>query len=57
MPKNIYCLKCGTYDTHIKHGITKNGTQRYRCKECGKTFILNASPQSILETVITRLGS
>lgn len=48
MSKNIYCPECGVCDTSIKHGSTKNGTQRYRCKVCGKTFISNTSPTKYL---------
>jgi len=44
MPNKKSCLECGLFDTMIKHGTTRNGTQRYRCKACGKTFILNALP-------------
>ncbi len=39
----IRCPKCGGSDV-IKHGITSNGKQRYRCREVtceGKTFIRN----------------
>jgi transposase-like protein len=48
MSKNINCPRCGAFDTLIKHGITRNGTQRYRCKACGKTFIRNTSPTKYL---------
>ena len=48
MPKKIHCPEYGTCDSSIKHGTLKNGTQRYRCKECGKTFILNTSPTKYL---------
>ena len=36
---NITCPKCGSF-LCLKHGKDKNGTQRYKCKECGKTFNL-----------------
>lgn len=44
MPKYNTCPKCGSLNSRIKHGKTKNGTQRYKCKSCLKTFILNESP-------------
>ncbi len=49
MPKNIFCPECGTCDSVIKHGTTKKGTQRYRCRSCHKTFILNESPTKYLK--------
>ncbi|HPJ24019.1 MAG TPA: hypothetical protein PK113_03835 [Bacillota bacterium] len=49
MLKSIYCPECGICDASIKHGTTINGTQRYRCKACGKTFISNTSPTKYLK--------
>jgi len=49
MSKKIHCPECGACDTTIKHGATRNGTQRYRCKACGKTFITNTSPTKYLK--------
>jgi len=37
MPKKIYCPFCGS--TTIKHGKTKQGIQRYKCKQCHKTCL------------------
>ena len=34
---NIQCPRCGS-SKYISHGRDKNGTKRYRCKECSKTF-------------------
>ena len=31
------CPRCHS-DSFIKYGLSKNGTPRYQCKECGKTF-------------------
>lgn len=31
------CPRCGSIDI-IGHGKDKNGTQRFKCKDCGKTF-------------------
>ncbi len=37
----IYCcVYCGSTD-YIKHGKTNQGLQRYKCKDCGKTFSEN----------------
>lgn len=35
--KELSCPKCHSLNFN-KHGLDKNGTQRYKCKECGKTF-------------------
>ena len=34
----IRCEKCGQKEGQIKNGRTKAGSQRYRCKHCGKTY-------------------
>lgn len=31
------CISCGSTNI-IKHGTTSKGSQRFRCKDCGKTF-------------------
>ena len=33
----IRCRRCGADDL-VKNGRSENGTQRYRCNECGKSF-------------------
>ncbi len=33
----IKCRYCGADDL-VKNGRSENGTQRYRCNECGKNF-------------------
>jgi len=40
---NQLCPKCGTLQNLIKNGKNKDGTQRYKCKHCDKTFIMNES--------------
>lgn len=37
----ICCPACGS-TSHIGHGKDKNGVQRYKCKDCGKTFNIAA---------------
>lgn len=37
------CQKCGANTTLIKNGKNNQGIQRYKCKVCGKTFILDQS--------------
>lgn len=37
MPKQLTCPQCNS--THVvKHTKNKSGTQRYRCRDCKKTF-------------------
>jgi transposase-like protein len=37
--KNPPCIYCKSYKV-IKHGKTSNGNSRYRCRVCGKTWVL-----------------
>ncbi|XOF34105.1 MAG: transposase [Candidatus Electrothrix sp. YB6] len=39
----IRCRYCGA-DDFVKNGRSENGTQRYRCNECGKSFRLSDNP-------------
>lgn len=32
------CRHCGATDT-IRHGYTKKGKQRYRCRSCSRSFV------------------
>ena len=32
------CLKCGATESQNKEGRTKAGSQRYGCKECGRSY-------------------
>ena len=34
----IGCVHCGGEDL-VRFGLASNGTQRYRCKGCAKTFV------------------
>lgn len=50
------CPKCGNTDNQIKQGFNRSGTQRCKCKECGKTYTLapkqRAYPREIREQAI-----
>ena len=48
MPKYKICPKCGTINSLIKNGKDINNKQRYKCKSCLKTFILDGSTTSYL---------
>lgn len=49
MPKYKVCPVCGTNNSTIKYGRTKKNIQRYKCKSCLKTFILDESTTSKLQ--------
>ena len=42
-PGNPTCKRCGG-SWVVRHGTTRTGTQRLRCKACGVTFLDNAAP-------------
>ena len=37
------CRHCTSTDT-IRHGYTSRGKQRYRCHDCGRSFVENPAP-------------
>ena len=51
----IFCSQCGSEDL-TKNGHSENGTQRYRCKNCKKSFQMeyryNAWKPGIKEQII-----
>ena len=49
MPKYKSCPKCGTINSMIKNGKDINKKQRYKCKSCSSTFILDESITSQLQ--------
>lgn len=46
-----YCPHCGCIDV-IRHGKHPDGTQRYKCNYCGKTF--SGSSNSIISNTILK---
>lgn len=40
---SLSCPDCGEKDAVNKYGTDKNDKQRYRCKDCGRTFVENHS--------------
>ena len=49
MPKYKVCPKCGTVNSLIRNGKDNNNKQRYKCKSCMRTFILDDSTTSQLQ--------
>jgi DNA-directed RNA polymerase subunit RPC12/RpoP len=49
MSKEKLCQKCGSKNSLIKNGKDTNQNQRYKCKSCKKTFILDESTTSQLQ--------
>ena len=45
------CKNCKTEKLQIKAGKTKAGSQRYKCKICGKYYITNAQERTYSEEV------
>ena len=43
----MYCPNCQS-ENYIKSGLTKSKQQRYKCQVCGKTFIAERKPNSIV---------
>jgi len=40
MSENKNCPKCGKNAPQYIHAKTRKGETRYRCKECGRTYVL-----------------
>jgi len=49
MPKYKSCPLCGTVNSTIKHGRTRKNIQRYKCKSCLGTYIMDDSTTSNLQ--------
>jgi transposase-like protein len=52
-PKEWFCpeetcensfVPVGTPGAYVSHGLTPHGSQRFKCKECGKTFTTEGKP-------------
>ena len=52
----IACRHCGSIDDLVRHGYTKGGNSRYRCRACKHTFCRNpgttAHSQAFKEQVL-----
>ena len=42
------CIKCKSKDCVKKMGKNASGSQRYICKNCGKSFVLNKTKKNSL---------
>ena len=47
--QNQNCDLCGSFNSLIKNGKDKNNKQRYKCKSCLKTFIIDKTPMKHLK--------
>ena len=36
----VVCPLCGWYPCVVHNGHRKDGTQRYVCRDCGKSFVM-----------------
>jgi len=43
------CISCGTINSLVKNGRDKNQHQRFKCKSCLKTYIINETPTKHLK--------
>ena len=43
----ITCPHCQEAKYLVKHGTTKAGTQRAKCKDCNKTFAINPKSNTV----------
>jgi transposase-like protein len=54
--QTIICPHCKDVDSLVRHGHTKGGNQRYRCRACSRTFCLNpgtsAHPDAFKQQVL-----
>jgi transposase-like protein len=48
---NQECLSCESSEGQIKTGRNRCGTQRYLCRNCGKTYTLEAKQRGYAEEV------
>jgi transposase-like protein len=49
MPENaIFCPRCDCKEV-VKNGFIDNGNQNYKCKQCGRQFVLNPKNQPIAQ--------
>jgi transposase-like protein len=49
MDNLMKCPKCGKMVEQIKRGLNRSGTERCRCKCCGKSYTLNPKNHEIPE--------
>jgi len=45
--KGRNCPKCGNTDNQSNFGKNRSGTQRCKCNDCGKTYMLNPKTSAI----------
>ncbi len=55
----VACKHCGQTQQVKRYGTTRAGTQRYRCFDCGRTFVKTYSHKArdpFVKAQITQLG-
>jgi len=45
------CPNCGSAEEQANFGFNRSGTQRCRCKKCGKTYTLGAKNRAYSEEI------
>jgi len=41
----LQCAKCQAEEQQVKNGMNPSGSQRYKCKECGRVYTPEANPR------------
>ena len=55
----VVCKLCGQTQHVKRYGTTRGGTQRYRCFDCGRTFVKTYTHKArdpLVKAQITQLG-
>lgn len=55
----VICKHCGQTQQVKRYGTTRAGTQRYRCFDCGRTFVKTYTHKArdpLVKAQITQLG-
>lgn len=55
----VACKHCGLTQQVKRYGTTRAGTQRYRCFDCGRTFVKTYTHKArdpLVKAQITQLG-
>lgn len=55
----VSCNHCGQTQPVKRYGTTRAGTQRYRCYDCGRTFVkayTHKARDPLVKAQITQLG-
>ena len=52
---DVFCPVCGTHEHVVRNGKSPQGEQRYYCRSCRKTFMLNYLNQGCRPDTATKI--